>query len=89
LNPTVGLDTIRRLGVDYIKILFMGLVIGSISLFIGGVLSIVLSPFDMPSVGNLPATAIGSIFGFYLSIVFSCVIGFALYKAAERLKLYR
>lgn len=89
LNPAVGLDTIRRLGLDYVKILLMGLCLAIASGMIGGVLGIVLSPFDLPRVGNLPATAIGSLFGFYFSVVFSCVIGFALYKSAERLRLYR
>ena len=42
----------------------------------------------MPGVGNVPARAIGSLFGFYFSVVFSCVIGFALYKASDRLQLF-
>ncbi|CAN5555046.1 hypothetical protein BH10ACI3_BH10ACI3_00530 [soil metagenome] len=87
LNPAVGFDTIRRLGVDYVKILLMGLVIVLISGTITAVVSGALSAFDLPGVGNLPARAIGSLFGFYFSVVFSCVIGFALYKAADRLKL--
>ena len=89
LNPTVGLDTIRRLGMDYVKILLMGLCLAIASGVIGGVLGVIFSPLDLPRVGNLPATAIGSLFGFYFSVVFSCVIGFALYKSAERLRLYR
>lgn len=87
LNPTVGLDTIRRLGFSYVKILFMGFLLLVASGFIGGVLGIIFLPFDMPAVGNLPAKAIGSLFGFYFSVVFSCVIGFALYKASDSLKL--
>ncbi len=89
LNPAVGIDTIRRLGGTYVKILLMGLAIAVMSALVSGVLEVVLSPFDMPAVGNLPARAIGSLFGFYFSIVFSCVIGFAVYKAGDRLKLYR
>jgi hypothetical protein len=87
LNPFVGLDTIKRLGFDYVKILFMSLLIVIAAGFIGGVVSAVLSAFDMPGVGNVPAKFIGSLFGFYFSVVFSCVIGFALYKASDRLKL--
>ena len=87
LNPAVGFDTIRRLGVDYVKILLMGLVVAVMTGFIGGVLSLLLSAFDMPGVGNVPARAIGSLFSFYFSVVFSCVIGFALFKASDRLKL--
>ncbi len=89
LNPLVGLDTIRHLGMDYLKILLMGLVLALAFVFISGTLETILQPFDMPSVGNLPARAIGSLLGFYFSVVFSCVIAFALYKAADRLKLAR
>ena len=88
LNPTVGLDTIRRLGVDYIKILLMGLALAIMSGFVGGVFGLVFSAFDMPGVGNVPAKALGSLFAFYFSVVFSCVLGFALYKGAGRLKLF-
>jgi membrane associated rhomboid family serine protease len=89
LNPTVGLDTIRRLGFDYVKILLMTLLLAIMSMIVSGVIGIALSAFDMPGVGNVPAKAIASLFGFYIAVVFSCVIGFALYKGAERLKLYQ
>ena len=87
INPTVGLDTIKRLGLDYVKIQLMGLAIVILSGVIGGVLSVVFSAFDMPGVGNIPAKAIGAIFSFYFAIVFSCVLGFAMFKASDRLKL--
>ena len=87
LNPTVGLDTIRRLRFDYVKILLMFVAIALTSGFIGAVLSTILSAFNLPGVGNVPAAAVGSLFKFYFSIVFSCVIGYALYKSADRLKL--
>lgn len=87
LNPTVGFDTIRRLGVDYVKILAFGILIALLSGFIGGLLGGVFSAFDMPGVGNVPARAIGAFFGFYFSVVFSCMIGFALFKNAHKLKL--
>jgi len=89
INPLVGLDTIRRLGSTYVLILLMGLLLIVASSIVGGFLGAIFSPFDMPSVGNLPAKAIGSLFGFYFSVVFSCVIGYALFKASDRLKLYR
>jgi hypothetical protein len=89
LNPTVGLDTIRRLGFDYFKILLMTLAVVIMSVLVTGVLNTAFSAFDLPGIGNVPAKAIGSLFGFYFSVVFSCVIGFALYKGADRLKLYR
>lgn len=89
VNPSVGIDTIRRLGVDYLKILVMGALLAVASGVVGGVLAVIFSPFDMPRVGNIPASIVNSLFAFYLSVVFSCVIGFALYKSAEKLKLYR
>ena len=89
MNPLVGLDTIKRLGTSYILILVMGLLLAIAATLVSGVLSVIFSPIDLPSMGNLPAKAIGSLFGFYLSVVFSCTIGYALYKAADRLKLAR
>jgi hypothetical protein len=89
LNPTVGLDTIRRLGGDYAKLLFMGLVILIVSGMISFTLAVVFNAFALPGVGNLPANFIGSLFGFYLSIVFSCTLGLAIFKASDRLQLFK
>ena len=89
INPLVGLDTIRRLGATYIKVLLMALLIAVMSVFLQGMIAKVLSPFDMPRVGNVPATAIGSFIAFYFWIVFFCVLGYALFKSADRLKLYK
>lgn len=89
LNPLVGLDTIKRLGSDYAKILLMSLALLIFFLIIGVFLEIIFSPFDLPGLGNLPVKAVGSLFVFYFSVVFSCVLGFALFKAGDRLKLYR
>lgn len=89
INPLVGLDTITRLGVDYIKILFMSFLLLLLVFFATVILSIVFFPFNMPRAGNLPATAVGSFVWFYVSIVFSCLLGYALYKAGDRLKLPR
>jgi hypothetical protein len=88
INPLVGLDTIKRLGLDYLKILGMCFLLAIMSGFIGGIVGAVLSPFDMPGVGNLPAKALGSIFTFYFSIVFAVTLGFALYKNSSKLNLY-
>ena len=67
----------------------MGFLLLVVSSVIGGILSLIFLPFNMPAVGNLPAKFLGSMAGFYFSVVFSCIIGYALYKAADRLKLYR
>jgi|GEM_PF-769035 len=87
LNPTVGLDTIRRLGGSYALILFFGLVLLVVSAVVSGVLGIVFLAFDLPGLGNLPAKFLGSMFGFYLSVVFSCILGYALFKKADMLEL--
>lgn len=89
INPLVGLDTIRRLGVNYVKILAMGLALGIISLFVSGILAAFFAVFNLPMVGNIPATAVGALFTFYFSVVFSCILGYALYKSSDKLGLSR
>lgn len=89
INPLVALDTIKRLGIDYVKILGMGLVLLFLSLLVGVILGAVFSVFNMPAIGNLPATAIGAMFTFYLWAVFSCILGYALFKNADKLGLVR
>lgn len=87
INPLVGLDTIKRLGGTYFLILLMGLVLMIMSGIVSGVFGLIFSAFDMPAVGNLPAKFFGSMFGFYISVVFSCLVGYALYKKADKLDL--
>ncbi len=89
MNPKIGFETIRILGADYFKILVMGLLVGIMSLIAGIVLGMIFFPFNLPGVGNLPAKAIGSLFGFYLSVVFTVVLGFALFKNSDKLQLYK
>lgn len=89
INPLVGLDTIKRLGADYAKIWLMMFSLGIFSGIISIILAVVLSPFNMPRMGNLPATAIGSLFTFYFSVVFSCILGYALFKTSDRLYMYK
>ena len=89
VNPAVGLDTIRHLGLDYVKILLMMFVLGIFTAVVGGVLAIILSPFNMPGVGNLPVTVLSGFVSFYSWIVFAVVLGLALYKNSDRLSLAR
>lgn len=89
INPLIALDTIKRLGFTYVKILLMGLALSIGMILAGSVLTAIFSPFDLPGMGNIPAKFIGSIFGFYLSVTFSCVIGFALFKSSGKLQLLR
>lgn len=89
INPLVGLDTIKRMGFDYAKILAMVLILS----IMGGIISLIFnkifSAFDLPGIGNLPATAVGSFFNFYFAIVFALILGYALYKNSVKLNLYR
>lgn len=89
INPLVGLDTMRRLGGTYVKILLMGLVLVLFAGFVAMVLGMVLSPLDLPRLGNLPATFISAFFTFYIWAVFSCIIGYALFKKGDKLGLLR
>ena len=89
INPLVGLDTIKRLGFDYVKILFMAFVLLVASVIFSVILAVVFSAFNLPRMGNMPATAIGALFTFYVYAVFSCVLGFGLYKSADKLGLVR
>lgn len=86
-NPMVGLDTIKRLGFDYVKILFFGLILMIANGIVQIVLKNLLSSFDLPRLGNIPAQAIQSLFTFYFSIVFSVVLGFALFKNSDKFQM--
>ncbi|MCZ2392067.1 MAG: hypothetical protein LC113_13455 [Acidobacteria bacterium] len=87
LNPLIGLDTIWNLGLDYVKLLVMALCLVFVGGFVGMVVAMALSPFNLPMLGNLPARFIGGFVGFYLWAVFACSIGFLLYKSRSRLRL--
>ena len=89
LNPTVGWETIRIIGWDYLKIWLMFVVVFLLSLSVDAILGGLFSAFDMPSVGNIPAKTFGAVVGFYLWIVFSVFLGFGLYKNSDKLNLFK
>jgi len=89
INPLVGLDTIKRLGASYVKILLMSVALLFISVLAAMIFSTVLFPFDLPGIGNIPAKILSSFVTFYLFAVFSCVLGYALFKNAHKLDLTR
>lgn len=84
INPLVGLDTIRHLGFDYVKILVMMLLLSIASGVVGAILGVVFMPFDLPAFGNLPAKFFGSFATFYFSAVFAVILGYALYKNSDK-----
>jgi len=89
MNPAIGLETIKLLGWDYVKIWFMGLILLVASGIIGLILGLIFMPFDLPTFGNIPAKAVGAMIGFYFSVVFSVILGFALYKNADKMNLFK
>jgi len=89
INPSVGLDTIKRMGADYFKILGIGFLLVVFLAISTLILNVIFMPFELPKMGNLPAIAVGSWFTFYVSIVFFVVLGFALYKNAAKMNLFR
>ena len=89
INPMVGLDTIKRLGADYLKILLMGLVLFVFNWMINLILSLLFSPLDLPRLGNIPVVAVGSLFTFYFSIVFSLILGYALFKNSDKFQMFQ
>ncbi len=89
LNPLVGFDTIKRLGFDYAKILGYCLILGIAATFINVFLSRIFAPLDLPQLGNMAVKTVDGILYFYISIVFSVVLGFVIYKNSRRLHLVR
>lgn len=89
INPLVGLDTIKRLGLDYIKLLGITAILMVASIMVGGLLSMIFASLALPGLGNIPATAISAFFTFYLVAVFSCLLGYLLFKRADKLGLQR
>jgi hypothetical protein len=85
VNPLVGLDTIRRMGATYFKAFGMVIAIQIVALVVGGIVAMILSPFALPFVGNLPANFINGSITFYFNLVIACVLGLSLYKCADRL----
>lgn len=85
VNPMVGLDTIRRMGATYFKAFGMYLVIQLFGSVANLMAYVVLAPFEMPFLGNLPAHFVGGAVTFYTSLALACVLGLALYKSADRL----
>lgn len=89
INPSVGFDTIKTFGIDYVKILGFFIFLGIASVFVSGFFWIMLSSFNLIGAANVPATAVTSWFTFYFTIVFSCVLGQALYKNSDKFKFYK
>jgi len=89
INPAIGFETIKLLGWDYVKLWLMGAGLTLAFLFISFVVHFVLSPFNLPTFGNIPAKIIGSFIYFYIWVVYSVLLGFLLYKNADKMNLFK
>ena len=85
LNPLVGLDTIRHMGLTYFKGFGMVMVVQLVSFVVGAVISIVTAPLALPYMGNLVGGFTTAIFTFYFNLVIACILGLSLFKCADRL----
>ncbi|MFZ0061144.1 MAG: hypothetical protein WAL47_03830 [Pyrinomonadaceae bacterium] len=85
VNPLVGLDTIKRMGATYFKAFGLVLMVQVVGGIIGIIVAILLSPFALPFVGNLPAMFVDGSLTFYFNLVIACVLGLSLFKCADRL----
>ncbi len=87
INPMVGLDTIRRMGLVYVKAFFMYLGVQGTGFAIGIFVAALTAPLTLPLLGNLPAKVLNSIVTFYCSLVVAYILGMALHKCAQQLNI--
>lgn len=87
VNPLVGLDTIRRMGLVYVKAFLMYLCIEAVGIVASIIIYMVTAPFDLPFIGNLPARFLDGMVTFYINLVLACILGLALYKCADKLDI--
>lgn len=87
INPLVGLDTIRRMGVTYFKAFAMVMVVQVVSFVISAVIYIMTSAFALPFIGDLVGNFINATFTFYFNLVIACILGLSLFKCADRLDI--
>lgn len=85
VNPLVGLDTIRRMGLTYFKAIGMVLMLQVAGFILSVIVAVITAPFALPFVGNLPALFIDGSGTFYVNLVIACILGLSLFKCADRL----
>jgi len=85
INPLVGLDTIRRMGLTYFKAFAMVLMVQFVALATGVVIAVITSPLALPFMGNIVANFISATLSFYFNLVVACILGLSLFKSADRL----
>ena len=85
VNPLVGLDTIRRMGLTYLKAFGMVLMLQVVGFVLAVIVAVITAPLALPFFGNLPAMFIDGALTFYFNLVIACILGLSLYKCADRL----
>jgi hypothetical protein len=85
VNPLVGLDTIRHMGLTYFKAFGMVILLQIVAFVISVIVAIITAPMTMPFFGNLPANFIDGMFSFYFNLVIACVLGLSLHKCGDKL----
>ena len=85
INPLVGLDTIRRMGLTYFKAFGMVVVVQLVSIVVGVIIAFITSPLALPFMGNVVGNFINATFTFYFNLVVACILGLSLFKCADRL----
>jgi hypothetical protein len=85
INPLVGLDTIRRMGITYFKAFAMVIVVQIVAFAVGVVIAVITAPLALPFIGNIVATFISATISFYFNLVVACILGLSLFKSADRL----
>ena len=87
VNPLVGLDTIRRMGITYFKAFGMVIVVQVVAFVVGAIISVITSPLALPFMGNLVGNFINATFTFYFYLVIACILGLSLFSCADRLDI--
>jgi hypothetical protein len=87
INPMVGLDTIRRMGLVYAKAFFMYLGVQGTGFAMSLFVAALTAPLALPLLGNLPAKILNGIVTFYCSLVIAYILGMALHKCAPQLNI--
>ncbi len=85
INPLVGIDTMKRMGLTYFKAFGMYIVIAIIAGAMNIIVAIVTMPFSTPPFGNIPKNLIESALTYYTYLVIACLLGLALFKSSDKL----
>ena len=80
LNPFLGFKTIKKFGLDYFKIILTSLLFVGVSFAAATGFYLLFSGFNFKFAGILSAIIVGSLFTFYFWIVFSYLLGSAVYN---------